>query len=197
MINSTFQYVIKPWYFKSYVKQEYYAIVFYRQLNINQQLYRLTSGSVPLKIYIRIFSMIAISSGLSSAHFISQTSLRSKLTKCSPIDCSEKLLILLMARKKIVSTITNKKRKTKTQVILILKFQKIIVKSLVKSGTGKLRPTDTSKQKSAAHDILFQLDNNMFYTIKFKFFMKNIFKFAHNFIVIKPKRLLKNNFTTN
>ena len=46
--------------------------------------YLKTSGSSPLNTYILVFSIIANNSGLSSAHFMSQTSFLSNLGCASP-----------------------------------------------------------------------------------------------------------------
>lgn len=62
-----------------------------------------TSGSKFLKTYILVFSITANKSGLSLAHFISQTSLRSSLS-CSPITCCPVLLVTRASKSKKVKT---------------------------------------------------------------------------------------------
>lgn len=67
------------------------------------RLFTFTSGSKFLKTYILVFSITANKSGLSLAHFISQTSLRSSLS-CSPITCCPVLLMTRASKSKKVKT---------------------------------------------------------------------------------------------
>lgn len=62
-----------------------------------------TSGSKFLKTYILVFSIMANKSGLSLAHFMSQTSLRSSFS-CSPASCCPTLSAARASRSRKVST---------------------------------------------------------------------------------------------